>query len=92
MQRALTAERLSEADALRIYRGLARAKAGGQQPQTEETDDAIAIAVEEYAMAVATTHLQVQYPHHRVTQQPYGTVGFDAIVGTALLSAVRKLH
>lgn len=83
IQRRLAAGSLDEPEALRHYRVLELAKRGEQYQQPQSQAVANDIAVEEFAMRVAVTHLQQQYPEAKITQQPYNTPGFDVLVGTA---------
>jgi len=83
IQRRLAAGSLDEPEALRHYRILELAKRGEQYQQPQSQAEADDIAVEEFAMRVAVTHLQQQYPEAKITQQPYNTPGFDVLVGTA---------
>lgn len=83
LQRRMADGSLDEAEILRHYRVLELAKHGERYHLPNPDGEAQDIAVEEFAMAAATTHLQQHYPGERVTQQPYHTPGFDILVGTA---------
>lgn len=83
LQRRMADDSLDEAEVLRHYRVLELAKHGERYHLPNPDGEAQDIAVDEFAMAAATTHLQQHYPGERVTQQPYHTPGFDILVGTA---------
>ncbi|MDB9527857.1 hypothetical protein PN498_17815 [Oscillatoria sp. CS-180] len=83
IQRRLASGSLDEPETLRHYRVLELAKRGEQYQQFHSPAEADDIAVEEFAMRMAVTHLQQQYPEAKITQQPYNTPGFDVIVGSA---------
>jgi hypothetical protein len=76
IQKALRAERISEAEALRLYRVLEIARCG-EQYQPPEPD----WQLEEFAMQVALRELHQRFPGEKVTQQPRD-LGFDLLVGT----------
>lgn len=83
LQRRMADGSLDEAEVLRHYRVLELAKHGERYHLPNPDGEAQDIAIEEFAMAAATTYLQQHYPGERVTQQPYTTPGFDILVGTA---------
>jgi hypothetical protein len=83
LQRRIADGSLEEAEILRHYRVLDLAKHGEQYHLPNPNGEAQDIALEEFALAAATAHLQQQYPNERVTQQPYNTPGFDILVGSA---------
>jgi hypothetical protein len=83
LQRRMADGTLDEAEVLRHYRVLELAKHGERYHLPNPDGEVQDIAVEELAMAAATTHLQQHYPNEKVTQQPYHTPGFDILVGTA---------
>lgn len=73
--------RLQEAEILRLYRVVELASRGEWYAQSQ--DDETELALEEFALSVATDALRHRYPGERVRQQPYGTVGFNLVVGAA---------
>ena len=83
LQRRMADDSLDEAEILRHYRVLELAKHGERYYLPNPDGEAQNIAIEEFAMAAATAHLQQHYPSEKVTQQPYHTPGFDILVGTA---------
>lgn len=83
LQRRIADGSLDDTEILRHYRVLELAKHGERYRLPNPDGEAQDIAVEEVAMAAATTHLQQHYPGEKVTQQPYTTPGFDILVGTA---------
>lgn len=83
LQRRMADGSLDEAEILRHYRVLELAKHGERYHLPNPDGEAQDIAVEEFAMAAATNHLQQHYPGEKITQQPYTTPGFDVLVGTA---------
>lgn len=83
IQRRIQNGDLEESDVMRHYRSLELAKRGEQYCLPTEQDSPDEIAVEEFAMGVAVSHLQDKFPKEKITQQPYNTPGFDVLVGTA---------
>jgi hypothetical protein len=83
LQRRMADGSLDEAEILRHYRVVELAKHGERYHLPNPDGEAQDIAVKEFAMAAATTHLQQHYPGEKVTQQLYHTPGFDILVGTA---------
>lgn len=77
-------ESLDETELLRHYRVLELAKRGESYGHSLENEDSsTGYAIDEFAMRVAIAHLYEQHPTDKITQQPYGTPGFDILVGTA---------
>jgi hypothetical protein len=83
LQRRTADGSLDEAEILRHYRVLELAKHGERYHLPNPDGDAQDIAIDEFAMAAATTYLHQRYPTEKVIQQPYTTLGFDILVGTA---------
>ncbi|WP_204150046.1 DUF3883 domain-containing protein [Leptolyngbya sp. CCY15150] len=83
LQRRTADGSLDDAEILRHYRVLELAKHGDRYHLPNPDGEAQDIAIDEFAMAAATTYLHQCYPTEKVIQQPYTTPGFDILVGTA---------
>lgn len=68
----------SDAEILRFYRVLEAAKHSQSTDLIESTFE-----VEEFAMRMAVSEAHRLFPQQEITQQPYSTLGFDILVGTA---------
>lgn len=79
IQRNSEEQKLDELEVLRLYRvlSLAKQREAYDIPEQLELD----AEVEELAMQIVTAATKEKYPNERVTQQPYGTIGFDILVG-----------
>ncbi len=83
LRRRMADGSLAEAEVLRHYRVLELAKCGDRYHLPSPDPEVQEIALEELAMMAATNILRQQYPTAKITQQPYNTLGFDILVGTA---------
>jgi hypothetical protein len=78
IDKAAQAEKIPEAEVLRLYRVLEIARRSDRY-QIPDVD----VQVEEFAMRVATTELGIRFRAEKMTQQPYDNPGFNLLVGTA---------
>ena len=79
ISKAPTDGRLEESEILRHYRILELAKNDSSKESTESDENSFEI--DQYAMEIATKYLNQQYPGQKIIQQPYGTPGFDIVIG-----------
>ena len=79
IQKRASSGELEEAEILRLYRVLELASRGDEYGQDGEID----LTIEEFGMQVAIEELARRYPGERMTQQPYDTMGYNLLVGTA---------
>jgi hypothetical protein len=78
IQKQIDKGETSDTEILRFYRILEAAKHSQSNDLIESTFE-----IEDFAMRMAVSEAHRLFPQQEITQQPYSTLGFDILVGTA---------